>query len=176
MFCKKCGNQLLEDEKFCSSCGAPIEEITNTNPVETGMKRKKKFSKKTVIIVVVVVILLLCILGSGDPVSDIKNSTLPAYSEDITIGEAFEDFFSHPSWSLCDENDKDVVVFKGYFYEESGDKIKITMEMTMREDKLKWEEVVLYNTDSGDTTYLTDLELESLLNAIYEDGTFTWYW
>ena len=46
----------------------------------------------------------------------------------------------------------------------------------MSDDSLKWENVILYNINGGDTTYLTDMELEGLLNAIYENGTFSWHW
>jgi predicted nucleic acid-binding Zn ribbon protein len=178
MFCKKCGNQMMENEKFCTSCGTAVQENENVNTSEIQVKSKNKSKKKIIIIGVVAAILIFCFcfLESGDVVSDLKDSTLPSYSEDITIGEAYENFFTDPSWSSCETDGLDVVVFNGYFYEESGEKIKATIEMSMGEDSIKWEEVVLYNIDSGDTTYLTDLELESLLNAIYENGTFSWYW
>lgn len=177
MFCKKCGNQMMENEKFCTSCGTAVEGTENITAAETQTSSKNK-SKKIVIIGIAVVILafFFFVFGSGDAVSDLKDSTLPSYSEDVTIGEAFENYFSEPSWSSYETDDSDVVVFNGYFDEESGDRIKITIEMTMNDDSLKWEEVVLYNTNSGDTTYLNDLELEGLLNAIYENGTFSWYW
>ncbi len=36
MFCRYCGNQLREDAKFCSSCGKPVEDVTQpADPVVT---------------------------------------------------------------------------------------------------------------------------------------------
>ena len=178
MFCKKCGNQIAENQKFCASCGAVIEMQETNNSAETKFTEKNKSKKKIVIIgvVVAVVVFFFFVFGSGDAVSDLKDSTLPAYSEDITIGEAFENFFFDPSWSSYESEGMDVVVFNGYVEEESGDEIKVTIEMIVSDDSIKWEEVILYNSNSGETTYLTDLELESLLNAVYENGTFSWYW
>lgn len=31
MFCKKCGNSLKEDERFCGKCGTPVDNETATN-------------------------------------------------------------------------------------------------------------------------------------------------
>ena len=32
MYCGKCGNEILEDDKFCRNCGTPInEKVVNTN-------------------------------------------------------------------------------------------------------------------------------------------------
>lgn len=193
MLCSKCGHQLLENEKFCTSCGAAVNEIENTNKEQSAVKVEKKNTKPQGVVIgiaavgltlimaiviglVIIGLFLAIIFADGGTVSDVKDSTLPAYSEDITIEEAFESFFDEPSWSSYETDTDEIVVFTGYFNENGGDKIKITMEMTKNGESLKWEEVVLYNTNTGDTTYLSDVELESLLNAIYENGTFSWYW
>ncbi len=178
MYCRKCGNQMMENEKFCASCGTAVEHIESANNIETENKSKIISMKKIAIIggSIAIILFLLLLFGSGDVISNLKNSTLPAYSENITIGEAFDAFFIDPSWSSYKSNDIEVVVFNGYFYSDSGDKIKVRIEMTMNDDWLSWEEIVLYNINGGDTTYLNDYELESLLSAIYENGTFSWYW
>ena len=38
MFCAKCGKEIGESEKFCSGCGASVEEMKNNEPAgEAGM-------------------------------------------------------------------------------------------------------------------------------------------
>lgn len=177
MFCKNCGNQMSENDKVCSSCGTPV--AATEVYADAGAKNKGKKGKKTILVIgvaVVILILAFLLFGGSDTGSDLKDSTLPEYSEDITIEEAFAGFFEKPKWTTYEDGDQEVVVFNGYFDEESGDRIKVTMEMTSSDDTVTWEEVILYNVDSGDTTYLTELELEGLLNAVYENGTFSWYW
>lgn len=36
MFCKKCGNQLNDDEKYCSKCGTPVDGVS------AGQEKKQK--------------------------------------------------------------------------------------------------------------------------------------
>ena len=44
MFCKKCGNQLYENAKFCNSCGSPINNVSSDN--KGGLLSIKKEQKK----------------------------------------------------------------------------------------------------------------------------------
>lgn len=40
MFCEKCGNKLLDGERFCSVCGNPVEETESqkkTSDIMAGM-------------------------------------------------------------------------------------------------------------------------------------------
>ena len=176
MYCAGCGTELKSEWKICPTCGKAVEKQGNLSE-KSETKRGKKLSPKVIATIAIVAVLLLVLITRGnDAISDIKESTLPSYSEDLTIGEAFENFFVEPSWSTYESEDADVVVFNGFVYSDSDEKIKVTMEMLMYEESLEWQNVILYNVDMGTTTYLTDLELESLLNAIYENGTFSWVW
>ena len=31
MFCKRCGTQLNQDDRFCMKCGCPVDDIYNNN-------------------------------------------------------------------------------------------------------------------------------------------------
>ena len=44
MFCKKCGNQLYDNAKFCNSCGYPIDNVSSDN--KGGLLSIKKEHKK----------------------------------------------------------------------------------------------------------------------------------
>ncbi len=37
MFCRKCGVKILDDSVFCPECGAKVETITNTFPVDANL-------------------------------------------------------------------------------------------------------------------------------------------
>ena len=177
MYCMKCGRELKNEWNICPACGTPTNVQTNTG---NYYNQKKKGLSKIIIAIVAIFIVAIFIailaLGKGDVISEVKDSTLPYYSEEVTIGEAFDSYFDSPKWSTYEQGGKEVICFSGFVYSRADDKIKVTMEMSMNGDTLMWDEVILYNVDEGDTTYLTDLELESLLNAIYEGGSFTWVW
>ena len=60
MYCKKCGNELDEDAKFCPECGAKKEE----NDVEIEEKQENsnnKKSKKTLMVTIIAIIIILLI-------------------------------------------------------------------------------------------------------------------
>ena len=38
MYCKKCGNKLSEEERFCSNCGAQVENINFNNNIPNTKK------------------------------------------------------------------------------------------------------------------------------------------
>ena len=177
MYCARCGKEIKDEWKICPACGEPIESHGINSSIENKSLGKKK-PRKAIIVTVVVAVLLVFVLsfGEDDVISDIKSYTLPTYSEEITIGDAFEDYFFEPRWTTYESDDADGVIFNGFIYSDVGDKIKVTMEMLMYEQSIKWQEVTLYNVNNGTTTYLTNLELESLLSAIYEGGTFSWIW
>ena len=35
MFCKNCGNEIVEGTKFCASCGAPVEDVSKASEPTT---------------------------------------------------------------------------------------------------------------------------------------------
>jgi len=44
MFCKKCGKELIQDEKYCSQCGFPVEPTPVKSSVIWIIKTSKKLS------------------------------------------------------------------------------------------------------------------------------------
>lgn len=60
MYCKKCGNELEEDAKFCPKCGTKKEE--SDVKTEENKKNVKKPKTKIILIIAVIVILLIAII------------------------------------------------------------------------------------------------------------------
>ncbi len=80
MFCAKCGKEIGESEKFCSGCGASVEEMKNNEPAgEAGMsdlsfgenvavkKPKKKGKKLLAAIIAAVLVLALGVTAFASP-------------------------------------------------------------------------------------------------------------
>ena len=86
MYCRKCGNELQSDSKFCTNCGAAVEEETAaaasnevtynpflTNPIYSKVYKKASIISKIKIIggVLVAIILILAFIKSCDPYGNI---------------------------------------------------------------------------------------------------------
>lgn len=113
MYCDNCGLEIEEGENFCNECGMQIEIKERRFRGESGIL------KKVVIGVGIVVVLIFGIAmftGSSDNneyVMSIKGGSFASYPE-ISIGEAFDNFFSGPKWKhfVSDKGD-DIVEFTG---------------------------------------------------------------
>lgn len=55
MYCQKCGTQLNENDKFCSACGNPTEEVKNKGLNE---KKESKFMLPFVLVCILCIVLL----------------------------------------------------------------------------------------------------------------------
>ena len=62
MFCKKCGNELPEEAKFCGKCGSKVMQSDNLNNNES----KKNKSKLWKIIIIIIIFAYFTINGSLD--------------------------------------------------------------------------------------------------------------
>lgn len=57
MFCKKCGNELPEEAKFCGKCGSKVMQSDNLNNNESK-KNKSKLWKIIIIIIIVIIVVI----------------------------------------------------------------------------------------------------------------------
>ena len=151
MNCTKCGNKIQDGAKFCNVCGERInvenhqnnedqnnQPNVNLNKDEANVKEgkvapppaKKNKTLKVVIGVIVVLIAAIGIAslaGESEEVSCVKNGYFEAYPSESgypSIGEAFDDYFSDPSWeSFTSEEGMEIVQFDGGFtyYDDDTD-------------------------------------------------------
>ncbi len=75
MNCKFCGNQIENNERYCSVCGREVENFTPGEPVGNTPVKEKSVNKNTVLIVVLAVIcvvLLLVAIAVGTTQSEVR--------------------------------------------------------------------------------------------------------
>lgn len=133
MFCKKCGNEMSGNVKFCQNCGAPVSSnsgganVTNNtnmrNPVSTtkpahssNATKKSKNSKNgtvivlavTLIILIIVFVLAVVAIKSGMLSDFVGKGTVEQESESERDDESSESTFNENRNEEQDENN-DVV-------------------------------------------------------------------
>lgn len=84
MYCKNCGTQINENQKFCPKCGLknhlePINDITKLNNFTSDIVVGKTMNKKLItsilifILLVIVIVSVALITGNRDEVSIVGN-------------------------------------------------------------------------------------------------------
>lgn len=77
MFCQKCGSQIPDGAKFCTSCGAKLAEENN----QTSAKSSSSGAKTAIIIVAAVLaVLILCVGGLVFAFKGIKKAVSDQFS------------------------------------------------------------------------------------------------
>lgn len=192
MFCAYCGKKIDDHSGFCPFCGNPVSEekigdgkqeapkadgaarniaetigsaVRNTmNKKAAGFFTKNQYKNTKILIVIVLVLAVLTgiLKQIGKPGSEVRNSYLSQYSNAVTVGEAFDDFFDKGKWSDYKEGDYSYVVFTGVceFLEERVD-VRVLFKIT-------GENFIVDRLEINGQTQ-NDLMLYSLLLAVYED-------
>lgn len=176
MFCKNCGNETKDGERFCSKCGTTVEQ--NRVPLESGTitlgNNPKKTNLKVMITLLVIIMLLVflvvklvsCIANvSQDPAIHINSI---AYNPSlISIEYKFENI-----------SDKDIayIEFETYFYDNMGN--RLADDVTGEEDYCEHLKYTgpLYSgaTDSACWSYLFSLSsATAVVYPKYITVTFT---
>ena len=64
MYCKKCGNELTEIDKFCPKCGNAVDdETTNYSEMENQQNIEQKKSPTILIIGIVILVVIIVLVG-----------------------------------------------------------------------------------------------------------------
>lgn len=88
MFCIKCGSELTGSGRFCSKCGAPVAEMSNTAAMEenANIKKTKKSEKKKKLPLLAAVLVVICVISAATGYFLWKKSSMAEYKD------LFEDF------------------------------------------------------------------------------------
>ena len=98
MYCKHCGKEILEDARFCPSCGKSISDSVFPAVADTGKKKKKK--KHPILgtfLLIIGIFIVIGALGSSDdpqkvssaepPIANVTKETEPPV---YTVGDTLE--------------------------------------------------------------------------------------
>ena len=132
-----------------------------------SLKMKKAAKNRRIVIAFLItlcVLLFVCALNNsgllGGNANNIKNSYLTQYSSTITIGDAFEDFFSSGKWKNYEEGIQEYVDFSGVCYYD-GEEVTVVITFLINEDSFVIDSI----TKNGRELY--PIEEYALLEAIY---------
>ena len=95
MFCKKCGNEIVNQAKFCSKCGNPINQVKD-KAVSGDVYQKKKSNNLILIVIGAVIIVLISMISlliskNTEPVSsNKKKAENTSYEQGLDFEEIVE--------------------------------------------------------------------------------------
>ena len=97
MFCKHCGKEIPDTNKFCPECGKPVDGNSNNTPNQSNEPKPKKKGKGCLVAIGIVVVLLIIIIaiaassGGDSDTSDNSSSqtqtTTQAATEESTADD-----------------------------------------------------------------------------------------
>lgn len=179
MKCEKCGNTVKDGQKFCSSCGAPVQKIQPDEEKkqlpESGMIKKQNhiFGKKKIWIVIGILIILFIVVNLGDKkdtdkvIEKIQSFTSMEKTDSSYV-------FSTDTWSLKYVESNEFVEFRNnevykcfvncfqtydlgnegtFTYDLSEKEIRIYFNCEIPDGKLT---IVNYNISSDNFTLIID--------------------
>ena len=87
MKCKKCGNDILEGEKFCGKCGTKVEveeKTVTANEAEQTRKKEKKIKPVYLIIAVFIVVAIIGCIGVKSNNGGVKLGDVTLFNSKIS--------------------------------------------------------------------------------------------
>ncbi len=120
MFCKNCGNNIKDNQKFCTSCGIPFSSISNIPKTVTPsiISHKKSFlsAGKIITIFVVLIMIGVGIYNSLDKESVTKNNdAMTSFNSGDTKG-AINQFQQATQNAVTNDTKMDTLINLGYVY------------------------------------------------------------
>lgn len=171
MYCDKCGASISEGNNFCDKCGAEIKRGVE-NGVEKSWLEKNSQSRKKILAAVcglAVIFIIFFVFGSSNKNIDIVRKGNLTYYPDVTVKEAFDNWFSSPKWSY--DSNTQLVEFKGGCLWD-GKTATATIEFrTYEDDSFEIDSIKM--SDKYDTIYLTETEWVRMLIDIFDDAYIT---
>lgn len=187
--CPHCGKKINLDDNFCPYCGQTTEfeqKFTETTPDEatinmqqkdfshsngqTDMASNKKINRNYFIVAGIAGIVILAIIvavysvgGGSKYINMVKNSNW--HDSDMTIGDAFDKFFSDCEWKTKDIDGYHYVYFSGEC-EDENDGGKSIMHMKFRIDDNEDEfRLINLSVDGVNYTYRGNTIITQICNG-----------
>lgn len=171
MFCEKCGALVNENDKFCQKCGAEVTlKKTDIEEMSDISLKKSNNNRKPIIIVAISLIMIFLIIsmtkgGTNKYVNIVKNGTISYYPE-VTVGEAFKNWFSSPKWSY--DSATELVDFTGNCTWKDRT-AKAVIEFRVYDDN-SFEPYSTRIEDKYETTYFTEMQSLEMYIDIFDDA------
>lgn len=178
MYCPKCGNEIREDNTFCSNCGLKLENSKEDNSrqvppeIPKGVEPKKKSNgaKVGILIAVVAIVIIFAVLffpknGSNNQYVQMVKGGHPYDYPNVTYEEAFESFFSKPKWMYFEaDTGQDIVQFEGgcLYYDKEVD-VVVQFELDVKESTIEIYAVEMNGIPQN------KLFIAGLIATIFED-------
>lgn len=123
----------------------------------------KGFAKLAVFVIIAMVIIFNwnSISSIWKPGAVVRNAYFPTFSEEITIGDAFENVFTDCKWSEYTYNGNEYVSFSGKFKDDSGTVATYRFDFLVRGDSSTIDSIYCDGVDVSWTELV-------LLTAIYQ--------
>lgn len=149
---------------FTSDYEEHISSALNSTSQNSQLNQKKKLITFGGIISAVVLLFLLIPSESNKYIDIVKNGTLNSY-QSVTVGKAFDNFFTDEKWEhFTSDKNENVVEFTGN-YHINDKKYNALVQFKVNKENSKFE--VTYFEINGKSQSL--LSWTSLLSTIYED-------
>ena len=129
----------------------------NSKEIITGFGKLAVF----VIIALVIIINWNSISNIWKPGAVVRNAYFPTFSEEITIGEAFENVFTDCKWSKYTYNGNEYVSFTGKFKEDGGTIATYQFDFLVRGDSATIDSIYC---EGMDVSWMEAVLLTSIYN------------
>ena len=143
-------------------CNSPINPYDSYESYKNGKKRRTIFLGVIAIVFVVFIgYVFYTELGDSVKSSQISEQYLSEFSEEITIGEAFDSFFDNTRWVTYEIGAQKYVDFSGAL-EVDGEPATALITFELYNESFKITTLKLDGTDAG------NIMLRALLEKVYE--------
>ena len=122
---------------------------------------------KWLVIIVLVIVLWKPVTNLIKPGAAVRNAYFLSYSDEITIGEAFENVFTDCKWSKYTYNDNKYVSFTGNFKDDNGSVSTYQFNFLVLGDSVMIDSIYV---EGVDVSWMETV----LLVSIYTRNGVTW--
>lgn len=181
MYCPNCGSEMKEGDCFCKACGSPNpnksasqpehcqRQSSSSQPQAPAGKKRKRFRKiASALASLLFLFFLIGLFSESDSqryINIVRNGA-PQYYEQVSFGDAFDNWFLSPEWSY--DSDTRLVSFQGKC--TLGSK-PVTASVQFRVYDNGTSETQSVELDDGyEILRLSDAELIYFYTPIFEDA------